>query len=156
MTTTTTTKADLFTGIFVPRQILEDKRLNASIRILFGLLDGLAKTEAGCYASNRYLAQAIGVKPRQVRNLISKLEEFGYVTRSKKASKVSWKMSERIIQTVTSNALEKAKVGVAMDCHGGRQWIATNSKLNNHNPLNPLKRGKGKTKLGKGDYSNGF
>lgn len=148
-------KADLFSGIFVPRQVLEDTRLTPSHRILYGLLDGLAKTEAGCYASNNYLAKVVGVKNRQVRNLIKQLEAWGYVSRVIPSHTLGW--SERHIETVSATALRSTKGG-GNTLPGGWQQIATNIKVNsNTKPPNPLKRGSGRNrKLGKADYSNGF
>lgn len=151
----TTPKADLFSGIFVPRQVLEDARLTPSHRILFGLLDGLAKTEAGCYASNNYLAKVIGVKNRQVRYLIRQLEGFGYISRLiPKAD--GW--TERHIETVTATALRINHTGGGNTMPGGWQQSATNIKTNsNTKPPNPLKRGSRRNrKLGKADYNNGF
>lgn len=100
---------DLFTGVFIPRLVLEDARLSPAARILFGALDGLARTERGCWASSQYLCGICGMKPRQLRNLLADLERLGYISRTLTGR------NTRTIYTVTTRALE----GV-----GGRQKIA--------------------------------
>lgn len=146
---------DNFTGLFIPRLVLEDARLNAPARILFGCLDGLGRTERGCYAGSGYLASIVGIKPRQLRNLLNLLEATGYITR------INLPRGGRIIKTVTAQALQKVRGWAAMDCHGGRQYIATDIILDKENPLTPLKGGRvkrfrNKVALKAKDYSNGF
>lgn len=154
---------DLFNGVFVPRIVLEDARLTAPARILFGCLDGLSKTEQGCFASTPYLSQIVGVKPRHIRNLLRQLESLGYITRA--TNLAGW----RVISTVSANALETASQGAApqcrgaaLECRGGRHHSATyriEDKLKQ--PPTPFKGGRRsfrmkKAKLEKGDYSRGF
>lgn len=148
---------DLFTGIFIPRAVLEDGRLTAPARILFGCLDGLGRSEKGCYASSSYLARILGVKPRQVRNLIKTLEALGYVSRQ------VTKRNQRTIFTVTAKALQTVKAG-----GGGRQQIAegVGNRLphilikDKDNPPTPLKGGGRRSRNRKAlkgeDYANGF
>lgn len=145
---------DLFTGVFCPRIVLEDARLTAPSRLLYGALDGLGRTERGCFASNGYLAKICGVKPRQLRNLLAQLEALGYITRTARVK------GGRTIKTVTCQALQSL--------NGGGQSIATprgnplppyrkEERLNTPQP--PLKGGRvrrrnlGMTKEG---YANGF
>lgn len=154
---------DLFNGVFVPRIVLEDERLTAPARILFGCLDGLSKTEQGCFASTPYLARIVGVKPRHIRNLLRRLESLGYITRG--SNFAGW----RVIKTVSAAALETASQGAALEClgaapqcRGGRHHSATYRIEDKDNkPPNPLKRGKKsfrvkKVKLEQGDYARGF
>jgi len=145
---------DTFSGVFIPRPILEDDRLTPAARILFGSLDGLGRTERGCWASSAYLGCICGVKPRQVRNLLQLLEGLGYIERRHA------KGGRRAIWTVTTRALEQVK-GAAIDCRGGRQLIATYRIEDKHKyPPTPLKGGKGvrrrSMRLKPEDYANGF
>ena len=154
----TPTPLDTFSGVFIPRPVLEDDRLTPAARILFGSLDGLARTERGCWASSAYLGRICGVKPRQVRNLLQLLEGLGYIERQHA------KGGKRAIWTVTTRALEQVK-GAAIHCLGGRQLIATyriEDKLKY--PPTPLEGGKGvkrcvrrrAMKVTPEDYANGF
>lgn len=141
-----------FSGVFVPRLILEDARLSAPARILFGCLDGLGKQEQGCFASSAYLSKVVGVKPRHIRNLLAQLERLGYITRSKNLA--GW----RIIKTATTIALEGCS-GAAPQCRGGRHHSATYRIEDRDNkPHSPLKRGNRvkKVKLKGDDYAQGF
>ena len=152
----TRTPLDTFTGVFIPRPVLDDQRLTPASRILFGSLDGLARTEAGCWASSAYLGRICGVKPRQIRNLLNLLEGFGYIERTHARG------GKRAIWTVTTRALEDVK-RTAMDCRGGRQLIATNRiEDKTQYPPTPLKGGKRvcvrrrSMKVSREDYARGF
>ena len=149
------TPLDTFSGVFVPRSVLEDHRLTAAARILFGCIDGLGRTQAGCWASSAYLGRICGVKPRQIRNLLKLLEGVGYIQRTLS------KTGQRAIWTVTARALDEVQ-GAAMDCRGGRQRIATNRiEDKTQYPPTPLKGGKRglrrrAMKLNREDYTRGF
>lgn len=99
---------DNFSGIFVPRFILEDKRLGHLDRILFGLIEGFAKSERGFFASNGFCSRLLGISPRRIQMSLKTLEEAGVIRR--RLSIVSTKpfKVERTIRSVSSSALERA------------------------------------------------
>ena len=47
-----------FKGIWIPKEIWEDKRLSANQKIILMEIDSLDATEEHCYASNEHLAES--------------------------------------------------------------------------------------------------
>lgn len=68
-----------FKGVFIPREIWLDKRLNAIEKVIFTEIDSLDSEESGCYASNEYLADFCQCSVSKVSSAISKLKELGYI-----------------------------------------------------------------------------
>ena len=68
-----------FKGVWIPRQVWLDARLNALDKIVLVEIDSLDNGEKGCYASNKYLAEFCQCSERQVSRAISKLAECGYI-----------------------------------------------------------------------------
>lgn len=67
-----------FKGIWIPKTIWLDKRLNALEKIILLEIDSLDKGE-GCYASNEYLAEFCQCSVSKIKEAISKLKQYNYV-----------------------------------------------------------------------------
>ena len=67
-----------FKGVWIPKSIYLDERLSWTEKILLVEIDSLDQSK-GCFASNSYLANFLGVSEWTVSNSISKLKELGYV-----------------------------------------------------------------------------
>lgn len=98
---------DNFSGIFVPRFILEDKRLGHLERLLFGLIDGLAKSERGFFASNGFCSRLLGITPRRVQMSLKTLEQAGIIRRSLKVVSTKPFKVERVVFTLSSSTLDR-------------------------------------------------
>lgn len=68
-----------FKGIWIPKGIWLDKRLNALDKIILVEIDSLDATEEGCYASNKYLADFCQCTETKISTSIKKLVELGYI-----------------------------------------------------------------------------
>ena len=68
-----------FKGIWIPKGIWLDKRLNALDKIILVEIDSLDATEEGCYASNKYLADFCHCTETKISTSIKKLVELGYI-----------------------------------------------------------------------------
>ena len=68
-----------FKGVWIPKEIYLDKRLNALEKIILVEIDSLDDGEHGCYASNQYLAEFCQCSQTKVSAAISKLIECGYI-----------------------------------------------------------------------------
>lgn len=68
-----------FKGIWIPKGIWLDKRLNALDKIILVEIDSLDATEEGCYASNKYLADFCQCTETKISTSIKKLVEIGYI-----------------------------------------------------------------------------
>ena len=52
-----------------PKCVLEDRNISFSVKVLYGQLNRL-QGEDGCWASNQYLAELLGVSTRSIRDII--------------------------------------------------------------------------------------
>ena len=102
-----------FTGVWLPKEILEHETLSVTAKMAYGIIDGL-DGEDGCYASNGYLARILGVSERQVKNIVGSLLEAGVITRVVISNAQG---SVRYLRTVARVALLKA--GEEKNCTGG-------------------------------------
>lgn len=114
-----------FTGVWIPAGVFQTTTISITAKVVYGVVDSL-DNEEGCFASNAYLSKHLGLGERQLRNLLKELDDARLITRVETDGR-------RIIRTVEKVALQIAlasgqvtrSVGVAKNCLGGRQNIAT-------------------------------
>ena len=68
-----------FKGIWIPKEIWLDKRLNALDKVILAEIDSLDSSERGCWASNKHIADFCQCSETKVSTAISKLVKCGYV-----------------------------------------------------------------------------
>lgn len=68
-----------FKGVWIPKEIWLDKRLNMLEKGILTEIDSLDDEETGCFASNQYLAEFCQCSETKVSTAVSKLIELGYV-----------------------------------------------------------------------------
>ena len=68
-----------FKGIWIPKEIWLDTRLNALDKIILAEVDSLNKGDNGCYASNQYIADFCQCSVSKVSISISKLIKLNYL-----------------------------------------------------------------------------
>ena len=68
-----------FKGVWIPKEIWLDERLNALDKIILTEIDSLDCGEDGCYASNEYIAKFCQCSEWKVSTAISKLIDLGYI-----------------------------------------------------------------------------
>ena len=68
-----------FKGVWIPKEVWLDTRLNALDKVILMEIDSLDQGEKGCYASNEHLAEFCQCSKTKVSTAISKLIECGYV-----------------------------------------------------------------------------
>ena len=68
-----------FKGVWIPKEVWLDTRLNALDKVILIEIDSLDQGENGCYASNEHLATFCQCSKTKVSTAISKLIECGYV-----------------------------------------------------------------------------
>lgn len=68
-----------FKGVWIPKEVWLDQRLNALDKIILVEIDSLDNGEMGCYASNKYLADFCQCSESKVSRSVSKLVELNYV-----------------------------------------------------------------------------
>ena len=68
-----------FKGVWIPKEVWLDTRLNALDKVILMEIDSLDQGEKGCYASNEHLAEFCQCSKTKVSTAISKLIECGYL-----------------------------------------------------------------------------
>ena len=68
-----------FKGVWIPKEVWLDTRLNALDKVILIEIDSLDQGEKGCYASNEHLAEFCQCSKTKVSTAISKLIECGYL-----------------------------------------------------------------------------
>lgn len=84
-----------FKGIWIPREVWLAKGLSPTEKILWAEIHSLhSREKGGCYASNDYLCEFMGVKERRLQEMISNLKAYGLVVQ------VSFDGRERVIKAI--------------------------------------------------------
>ncbi len=65
----------------IPAEILLDKGLSSTQKLLVALISNLSNNKGYCYASNSYLADCLDLTTKSVSDNIGKLEKYGIVQR---------------------------------------------------------------------------
>ena len=68
-----------FKGVWIPKEVWLDNRLNALDKVILTEIDSLDQGESGCYASNKYIADFCQCSERKVSDAITKLTKLGYI-----------------------------------------------------------------------------
>lgn len=68
-----------FKGVWIPREVWLDKRLNALDKVILTEIDSLDNEEDGCFANNEYLAEFCQCSTKTVTRAITKLKICSYV-----------------------------------------------------------------------------
>lgn len=68
-----------FKGVWIPKEVWLDSRLNALDKIILTEIDSLDQSDKGCYASNKYIAEFCQCSETKVSTAISKLVKLGYL-----------------------------------------------------------------------------
>lgn len=67
------------TGIWIPVELMMDKQLDWSNKVLLTEILSLHKLPDGCFASNDQLAELLGIEKSAASKRISKLKKLGYI-----------------------------------------------------------------------------
>lgn len=68
-----------FKGVWIPKEVWLDTRLNSLDKVILTEIDSLDQGERGCYASNKHIADFCQCGETKVSLAISKLVELGYL-----------------------------------------------------------------------------
>jgi hypothetical protein len=116
-----------FSGWFIPKALVtlfDEKILSSSDIILLSLIHSLMDPDRGCYASNDYLAKAIGYKDnKHIPRKLAKFKSLGLIKVT-----LSKNRQSRSIRTLWEKDLSKSKNG----------WPKDHSRLAKIPPVLPL------------------
>lgn len=85
--------------------MLKDPRITLQQKVLLCFIQALSNSKGYCFASNKYLADLIGVKKDSVTKMLQKLEDYGFIGRVVKIDKEGMVTFRSI--TVFENAIDK-------------------------------------------------
>ena len=115
-----------FKGVWIPKSVWLDSRLNALDKIILMEIDSLDTEENGCYASNEYLSNFCQCSERKVSEAISKLTEFNYIYLE------SFNGRTRVLRSMLSNsAKQTSKICEAETQKTPPIKIEENTNINN-------------------------
>ncbi len=63
----------------IPATILYNKELKANEKLLYAIITSLACKEGYCFATNKYLAEKLGVNPKTISSWISDLNKRNFI-----------------------------------------------------------------------------
>ena len=73
-------KNNLTPFIIVDIQVLIDRRLNSTDKLVYSLISSLSNNlKMCCYAKNNYLSKIIGIDARNIQRALKKLKDCGYI-----------------------------------------------------------------------------
>lgn len=95
-----------FKGIWIPREIWLAKDLHCQEKCLWAEIHSLFSEEkGGCYASNEYLGEFVGVKERRLQEMLANLKRLGWL------EQVSFNGRQRILRAIVPYETEKVRAG---------------------------------------------
>ena len=68
-----------FKGVWIPKEVWLDTRLNSLDKVILSEIDSLDKGEDGCWASNQYIADFCQCSQTKVSTSITKLVKLNYL-----------------------------------------------------------------------------
>ena len=111
-----------FKGIWIPKEVWLDKRLNAIDKMILAEINSL-DCEDGCFATNEYLADFCQCSQSQVTKSISKLKECGYIYLK------SFDGRTRVLGCVVENRRQTNKIYEADSENLGQSNIIENNNI---------------------------
>jgi hypothetical protein len=117
--------------ITIDANILMNKDISNTEKILYGLISNLESMEGNCIATNKYLSEFINVSPTQVSILISNLVDHKLIVR-KVIMNEKKQIIKRILNT-TEYLFKKNEIGYLRKT---KSPIKENTKVNNNININ--------------------
>ena len=119
-----------FKGVWIPREVWLDDRLNALDKVILTEIDSLDNGEDGCYASNKHLAEFCQCSESKISKSIALLISLGYIYVA------SFDGRKRTLRSrLTKNAIVPSKNYEAAE-HKMLQSNIDNNTTNNTNRIN--------------------
>lgn len=126
-----------FKGIWIPKEIWLDDRLNALEKMILMEIDSLDTDEKGCYATNDYIAEFCQCTSTKVSLAVKKLVELEYI------EVVKFDGRRRLIKSRLENNYKQTLKKLKADfkninaLYKDKRNIERNIEINNNNPIIP-------------------
>lgn len=126
-----------FKGIWIPKEIWLDDKLNALEKMILMEIDSLDTDEKGCYATNDYIAEFCQCTSTKVSLAVKKLVELEYI------EVVKFDGRRRLIKSRLENNYKQTLKNLKADfknintLYNDKRNIERNIEINNNNPIIP-------------------
>lgn len=114
-----------FKGIWIPKEVWLDERLNALDKVILAEIDSLDSSDKGCWASNKHIAEFCQCTERTVSAAISKLIKCGYIYVQKFDGR------QRELKSRLANSSMQGRKNFYADTKNLQESNTSNNTLNN-------------------------
>ena len=97
-----------FTGVWLPREVLEDERLKGTEKILYAEIASFG--EKGCWKKSEELMSLTGMRTSAFQASCRRLVEFGYITQSREYGRMVRRSNIGFLTDSESHPVEKQRV----------------------------------------------
>ena len=97
-----------FTGVWLPREVLEDERLKGTEKILYAEIASFG--EKGCWKKSEELMSLTGMRTSTFQASCRRLVEFGYITQSREYGRMVRRSNIGFLADPESLPVEKQRV----------------------------------------------
>ncbi len=127
----------------IPATILYNKELKANEKLLYAIITSLASKEGYCFATNKYLAEKLGVNPKTISSWISDLQKRKFIIVELIRNENKQIMQRRIYindapYPLNNGYMYQSKNGQAIHQNIEDNNIRCNNKINNKSHKNFL------------------
>ncbi len=124
-----------FKGVWIPKEIYLDSRLNALDKIILVEIDSLDNGQKGCFASNNYFAELFLLSKTQISKIISDLKKKGWISVKYENKKNTKAVDKRVIKINRPPYPTKVKEGIKPEDNTPikPQFKDNNKYINNKN-----------------------
>ena len=97
-----------FTGVWLPREVLEDERLKGTEKILYAEIASFG--DKGCWKKSEELMSLTGMRTSAFQASCRRLVEFGYITQSREYGRMVRRSNIGFLADSESHPVEKQRV----------------------------------------------
>ena len=97
-----------FTGVWLPREVLEDERLKGTEKILYAEIASFG--DKGCWKKSEELMSLTGMRTSAFQASCRRLVEFGYITQSREYGRMVRRSNIGFLADPESHPVEKQRV----------------------------------------------
>ena len=97
-----------FTGVWLPREVLEDERLKGAEKILYAEIASFG--EKGCWKKSEELMSLTGMRTSAFQASCRRLVEFGYITQSREYGRMVRRSNIGFLADPESHPVEKQRI----------------------------------------------
>lgn len=105
-------------GLWIPIELLRDRRLKTTDRIVYAIVSALGGGDGACFASSKYIALIADVSSKSVQRSVDRLAELRYITKQERTNQTN------LLRVADRTLLDKMS-------RGGRQNVHQRVTLNN-------------------------